>query len=390
MKRKVLFYCQHVLGMGHLVRSAEIVRGLIDEGMSVSFLNGGELAPGTALPVGMRVVMLPALASDADFKDLRAADSSLAVEEILQRRKEMILAEYRRFQPDVLVIELFPFGRRKFAFELMPLLEEVRAHGGRTKIVCSLRDILVSKRDQTRFEDKVIAAMNEYFDLLLVHSDPRLQTLDETFPRIGEIRTPIRYTGFVAEQVDETASAEPVAAGLARILVSIGGGRVGAELLESSIAASRVLDGLLPHRMQLFAGPYMAEEEYRRLRELAARAPSVRFNRHTTRFLSHLKVADLSVSMAGYNTCMNILTTGTRSLVVPFTGGNNQEQTIRAQKLEQLGALRMLAPGELQPDLLARRILHSLEQDRGRPSPLDLNGRKTAAREIALCAGGNG
>ncbi len=29
--KKVMFYCQHILGIGHLVRSLEIVRGLVQD-----------------------------------------------------------------------------------------------------------------------------------------------------------------------------------------------------------------------------------------------------------------------------------------------------------------------------------------------------------------------
>jgi predicted glycosyltransferase len=38
--------------------------------------------------------------------------------------------------------------------------------------------------------------------------------------------------------------------------------------------------------------------------------------------------------MGGYNTTMNILTTGVRSMILPFTGNGDHEQTIRAEKLE--------------------------------------------------------
>lgn len=52
MKKRVLIYCQHVLGMGHLVRSLEIVRALTD--WEVTFLNGGDLCPGMGFPLRQR------------------------------------------------------------------------------------------------------------------------------------------------------------------------------------------------------------------------------------------------------------------------------------------------------------------------------------------------
>lgn len=203
MKKRAMFYCQSVLGMGHLIRSAEIARGLADNGFEVSFLNGGEMAGGLELPQSIVVVNLPPIKSDAEFREIRAADGSRDLEEIKEERRRRILAEFARFRPQVLIIELFPFGRRKFAFELIPLLEQISAGGRATKVVCSLRDILVSRRDQARFEDRVCNLMNRYFDLLLVHADPRFQRLEETFPSARRIECPVRYTGFVVQRGDK-------------------------------------------------------------------------------------------------------------------------------------------------------------------------------------------
>ncbi|MBW4698847.1 MAG: carbohydrate porin [Aphanocapsa lilacina HA4352-LM1] len=69
MKKKILFYCQHILGMGHLVRSMEIVRGLADD-FQVCFINGGEQVPGFDVPAGIEVINLPAIKTDAAFRAL--------------------------------------------------------------------------------------------------------------------------------------------------------------------------------------------------------------------------------------------------------------------------------------------------------------------------------
>src|SRR5262245_21527550 len=123
MKRKVMFYCQHVLGMGHFIRSAEIVRGL--DAFDVCFLNGGEIIPGFDLPPSVEVINLPPIKTDAGFGEIHPADESITLDEIKNVRQRRILDEYERIRPDILIIELFPFGRLKFAFELIPLLERI-------------------------------------------------------------------------------------------------------------------------------------------------------------------------------------------------------------------------------------------------------------------------
>ncbi|MCG3117640.1 MAG: hypothetical protein LLH30_18380 [Candidatus Manganitrophus sp. SA1] len=363
-KKKALFYCQHVLGMGHFIRSMEIVRALKD--FEVCFLNGGEIVPGFEFPSSVDVVNLTPLTSDADFKEVRSGGPH-SLEEIKEVRRLKILSEFERFKPDLLIVELFPFGRRKFAFELVPLLARIRLGGYPTKVVCSLRDILVGKRDQARHEDQVCRIVNRYFDLILIHSDPTFQRLEETFSRMEELHAATWYTGFVAQTMDpfpiNPPEGIPADDETPTILVSIGGGRVGIELLECAIDAGPIVGETAPHRMLIFTGPYFPEDHFLRLQRKIEKNPNITIRRYTTDFLSYMKRAGLSISMAGYNTCMNILTTGTKSLLLPFTGNQNEEQTIRAKKLAALGVAEMICPDELQPRSLADKIVRALKTE---------------------------
>src|SRR6185436_882094 len=111
-------------------------------------------------------------------------------------RRARILAAYRAVRPAAVVVELFPFGRAKFARELVPLLEVARADGALT--ACSLRDILVSARaDQQAHDDRARARAEAHLDAVLVHSDPAFARLEETFAPQEPLRVPVHYTGFV-------------------------------------------------------------------------------------------------------------------------------------------------------------------------------------------------
>ncbi|HWQ31562.1 MAG TPA: glycosyltransferase [Blastocatellia bacterium] len=384
-----MFYCQHVLGMGHLIRSLEIVRGLAD--FEVCFLNGGEPLTGYAPPPHVSVINLPPVRSDATFSSLHAADETQSLAEISAQRRQMLLAAYERFQPEALVIEMFPFGRRKFADELIPLLELARAPESRTRVACSLRDILVGKRDQQRFETEACRLANAYFDLVLIHSDPHFQRLEETFSLKAELRCPVVYTGFVSQAETQNADADdlPEVNDDERLfVVSIGGGRVGSELIRCAIAASALMSRELPHRLLIFTGPYLPEAEYQQLQTLIAGNPVITLRRYTTNLTAVLRRADLSLSLAGYNTCMNLLVSGTRAIVYPFTGNNNQEQTIRAEKLRALGLVEIIREAELQPEHLAALMLQTIGQARVNTVAPDLNGvSRTAIALKKLIAG---
>src|SRR5260370_37507318 len=135
--KRIAFYCQYVLGVGHLVRSTEIIRALCAH-FSVLLNSGGEPVDGFRFPPEVEVVNLPALQTDADFSELQVCSGSKSVEEIQDARKTMLLSVLDELVPDAFVIELFPFGRKRFAFELIPPLEHIHRQHNHANVVCSL------------------------------------------------------------------------------------------------------------------------------------------------------------------------------------------------------------------------------------------------------------
>jgi predicted glycosyltransferase len=123
----------------------------------------------------------------------------------------------------------------------------------------------------------------------------------------------------------------------------------------------------------------MAEPHFTVLSDRVASLPGVQLERFTADFLSYLAAADLSISMAGYNTCMNILATGVPSLVFPFS--QNREQRIRAAKLAALGGFSLLREEDLEPSRLATLIAEVLSSPikPGR-IPVNLDGARETAR----------
>jgi predicted glycosyltransferase len=248
-------------------------------------------------------------------------------------------------------------------------------------VVCSVRDILVEKRDPDRHEARAVAVLNRHFDAVLVHADPRLVRLEETFSRCHEIAVPLIYTGFVASGPAADARLRLRAElGLddqdGLIVASAGGGHVGAPLLYAAVDAfQRLRRGGRKVRLQVFTGPFLPPEDFERLQRAAAEGISVA--RFTPDLPSYLAAADLSVSMAGYNTTMNLLAARVPALVWPF--GQNREQRLRAQRLEALGALRLLADAELEPPRLAVLMEQMLVRSERRDSGIDLNGASATA-----------
>jgi predicted glycosyltransferase len=353
----LMFYCQHLLGMGHLVRGLEVASALASD-WKVTFVTDG-------VPEGFQVPETVELASLPPLENKTA-------------RIEHLLECFRRAAPEALVIELFPFGRKRFAFELIPLLEEARKDG--VWIACSLRDILVRRPDQDEYEARVCDIARKYFDLVLVHGDPRFQVLDESFSRVADLGCPVVYTGYVHRGVKRGKPAGCASlSGRPTIVGSIGAGKCesGHHLLDALISAAAVLEHDLPHQFEIFTGPFMAEHDYARLAARVADLRNVTLSSYTPDLAGHLSRSDLSVSMGGYNTVMDVLAANVRALVYPVIGNGDNEQRVRAEKLAASGALEIIETADLLPERLAGKIRAALQRA-AQPVSLDMDGaRKT-------------
>ena len=135
--KKLMFYCQHILGMGHLIRSMEIVRSLTPD-FEVCVINGGQVINGFKAPPSVRVINLLAIKSDSEFNELISVDPNLDIETVKAMRYQQLLTVLEAFRPDVLIIELFPFGRRRFSFELIPLIEAAKKKGQSLALACAI------------------------------------------------------------------------------------------------------------------------------------------------------------------------------------------------------------------------------------------------------------
>jgi predicted glycosyltransferase len=375
----LLFYCQHSLGMGHLVRSLALA-GALAERFRVVLLNGGKLPQGLAVPRGVEVVNLPPLGLDHAGR-LVSRDGRRTAERAKELRRTLIMESYRRLRPRAVLVELFPFGRKKFADELLPLLEAARGESPRRPLVCcSLRDILVGQRaEQQKHDARAAETANRYFDAVLVHSDPAFARLEETLGSYRQLAVPVHYTGFVLPA--QEPSMDTTTKGERQVLVSAGGGIVGETLFRAAVAAYPLLresDGVT---LKIVAGPFLPEEAWRSLRESARRSPGLCVQRFVPDLCAEMRRSAASVSQCGYNTALDVLRAGVPALVVPYAEGGEDEQLKRARRLENLGALRVAEQHELDAPRLARE-LRELLAFRPRRSGLDMQGARNSARVI--------
>ena len=301
--------------------------------------------------------MAPARAADAAFSAVLDA-AGQPIDDAWKEGAEPVslLRIFDDQRPDALIVETYPFGRRKFRFELDPLLQAARAKAG-TLVACSVRDILVAKNDPAKEADMADRA-RRWFDLVLVHGDPALVAFDATFPYVERISDLIRYTGYVVppRPAMEAGNGEG-GAGDGEVIVSAGGGVVGGALLRTALAA-RPLTPLAEAPWRFLLGPDVPAETGDFLRSRAGDGVIVEPARAD--YPALLRRCRLSISQAGYNTVMDVLAAGCRSVLVPFAAsGESEAGPLRAGLLADRGIVDMVDEDAMTPEVLAEAIVRA-------------------------------
>ncbi|MDA0224823.1 MAG: glycosyltransferase, partial [Proteobacteria bacterium] len=218
---------------------------------------------------------------------------------------------------------------------------------------------------------------------VLVHGDPSVAPFERTFLSTERIASRLTYTGYIVD--DRLARDGDPAAGTDEVIVSAGGGAVGARLLETAIRA-RPLTSLADRTWRVLAGINLPATDFEALQALIARDGDGRVVLERARhdFTVLLKNGFLSISQVGYNTTMEILQAGIRAVGVPFAAGAEIEQTLRAQLLAARGLLELVEEKDLDSAALAVAIERAAARAPTTRPAIDLDG---ATRSAALIEG---
>jgi predicted glycosyltransferase len=378
---KIIIYCQHVLGIGHFIRTLSLCRAL--DRHDIILITGGEPVR-LKLPPHIKEIRLPSLMMNENFQDLHTGLHRDSLREIKALRCNILQNTFKKTAPDLFLVELYPFGRKAFRFELDPVLERIQSGMlPYCRILCSVRDILVEKENTEKHEERVLTILNTFFNGVLIHADPKVVTLDQTFGQFEKINLPVVYTGYVTEP---PPILNPIAIrdglGLTNntklVVVSAGGGKVGGPLFKAISKVPSYMSNKMDIVFVVFTGPFANEKIVADLKKTTS--DRFRIIQFSSDFPSYLHAADLSISMAGYNTCMNLIAAKVPAWVLPFD--QNREQGLRAKRLSDLRVLNILTPFDLAPDKLADIIQSSLTRPPAEYPEIDLNGAKKTAKWI--------
>jgi len=390
VKQRILFYSHDTFGLGHFRRSLTLASHLARhvDNVAVLMLTGLDSAASFEPSAGVDFVKLPGVWKSGR-EEYRSRHLKVSFQRVRRIRRELVRGVVRAFDPHLLIVDNAPRG---VGGELLSTLRYLRERRPATRIALTLRDVLDRPDHIIPHWQKVgmPEVLERYYDEIWIVGSRAVFDLPALyeFPPAVEKRT--RYCGYVVratapDDVDRLRE-ELRLDERPRVLVSCGGGGDGFELMEafSHVAAGLARDGI---DSIVLLGPDMPLSERRLLRSrllpLGDRVIVFDFSPDVPALLA---LSTVSVSMAGYNTVCEVVSSGKPALLVPRTEPR-EEQWLRAKALEDLDLVSVLLPSDLTPETLDRRVRELLARAAGGwrptlPPELDFAGATRIARRV--------
>lgn len=386
---RIAIYSQDGLGLGHMRRTSAIAWQiyLMRPGASILTLSDSLLGQFFKNSPHHDYLKLPSIVKESPG-NWQPASLHLSFEAVLEMRKQLIRSALTSFMPHVLLVDHMPHGAMG---ELLPALEALNNSWYKTEVVLGLRDILDKPEViQHRWQmEGAYEAIEKYYSRVLIYGMRELYDLENKyqFPEPSKDKT--RYCGYVCSQEDASDADNVRAAYLAgtlpgtRFIVAMAGGGADAfPMMSALLDALPLIQQEMHCVVALITGPFMPQDHSDEINRRARHAP-VRVLESVEDTLSYISAADLVISMAGYNTSVEILHMKKPAIFIPRSGPS-VEQRMRAQLFAARNWVEWIDPDELTVDLLSQKVVTTANRvhDYAPAVRPNLHGASLAANQI--------
>jgi predicted glycosyltransferase len=232
----------------------------------------------------------------------------------------------------------------------------------------------------------VYEALRAHYHAICVYGDPAMVDFASAYGLDGDLAAKLHYCGYLGRRppsaVDSPLYERPL------VLANGGGGVDGAELAWLFIDAAERLRPRRGGPWLLVTGPMLDAATHERLAR-TGEAAGLTVRRMLPELRAHVALADCVVSMAGYNTCCDLLTFTRPSVLVPRRGPS-REQSIRADRLTEWGAASVLPADREDSEHLAEAIATVLDGPLPQQAPVPLSGLDSAVQTFTSAVGAAG
>jgi predicted glycosyltransferase len=377
--KRVIIYFNSLHGVGHYVRACRIAEAVASFA-EVVLINGGRHVNHLPLPHRAKMISLHELLRDPQNQTIRSKDARYSVCDILEARRQTLDSLLGDQSIQGLILEYFPFQRWEFADEIFFLINAVKRTNPRARIISSVRDF-PKPPASIHEQDRITKALIDHFDAVLVHGDIRICGHSGIFARLNGKTPPVTYTGYIDSETvatdTNTVSHQWIEALYGNVVVSCGGGVDSREVLLTCIKAWQqlVLRGQTRGKqMVVFLGAFLKEKDKREVVAATMESRWINVFEFSPWFSKVLANAALSISCAGYNTCVEIIKSNVKAIFIPSTLVSDQIE--RANRLASLGIGRVVSKSHLTVPNVMSAIVDGLNM-KTRQSTLSLDGLNT-------------
>ena len=368
---RVLLYSHDSVGLGHLRRNLAIAGEIVATfpNANIMIVTGSPCATQFELPANTDLIKIPSISKNEKGQYI-SRNFSGPLERTLKLRSQMILEAFRLFEPDLVIMDHQLTGLKG---EALDMLREAKTKGVLT--IYGSRDVKDSaeivKRDWNTLDSRW--ALNECYDRICVYGMPEVFDPRVVYaPCLDEARH-IDFTGYIVPSL-KSAVKKQIPGQRKKVLVTFGGGSDGAQRAKRYLQSLAV--GPVYWDSHLITGPLMIDDVKKYIRKQAKKLQpigSVKVQRFHHNIPALLQQVDAIVSMAGYNSCAEILQSGVPAVMLPRSFPR-KEQLIRATRMAELGWVTVLPEADPDPQQLLRAVDLALQSPRQDRSEVNLNG----------------
>ncbi len=359
--KRIMIYSHDTFGLGNIRRMLSIAEFIAAgrEDYSILLITGSPMLHAFRISQKIDYIKLPSLQRDIEG-NYAVRSLALSMDEIIAIRSNIILTTVEDYQPDILIVDKKPLG---ICAELQPAMEYLnRGENARhVRRLLLLRDILDSSEVTREIWKKrgYYDAIEQYYDRVLVVGQSEIFDLTKEYAFPPAAQKKLEYCGYIRREAGlkgrQVVRSE---LGLSDqhklVFVTPGGGKDGFRLITNYLMGIDRYKNDSVYSLVL-CGPEMLEEHVVTIKALAHGKSRCLIQSFTDDLMSYMAAADVVVSMFGYNTACEILTLGKPAVVVPRTHPV-KEQWIRAERLAELGLVKIIHPEFLESESLYQAI----------------------------------
>jgi ATP-binding cassette subfamily B protein len=369
---RALFYSHNGVGVGHLQRQLDLASAFKGRhpDAAVMVATGSHAAGLFPIPAGVDYIKVPTI-SKVDRCNWDPRDLPIPRQDVVRLRSQLLEQTVRDFGPDLFVADFMPAGPYG---ELLPALEALDARGG--VAIAGFRDVIDDPefvRDQWD-RTGVYDVLRSHYRGICVYGDPAMVEFQSAYGLDSDLAARMRYTGYLGRR-PPTATDTPFYE-RPFVIANGGGGVDSLTMLRAFVGAAERLRPRHGGTWLMVTGPLMAQDAHDELAGVGE-AAGVTVRRLVPELRAHVALADCVVSMAGYNTCCDLMTFRRPSVLVP-RDGPSQEQRIRTDRFRQWNIARVVQAPDATPARLASEVDAALDSGEPPEAPVSLHGLDNA------------